>query len=119
MRATIASEYRKAGMWADARAMGNRLGGDASGMPSLWVAKLTGLGGKYGIKREFVKPVVDYSGANKSGNRGVMMYWHVEDGIYETCLGKRHERGFCRVQSGVVTECTKEEAIAWLSECLE
>jgi hypothetical protein len=119
MRTTIESEYRKAGMWSDARAIARQLGGEPSGMPSLWVARLTGLDGKFGIKREFVKPVIDYSNASRSGNRGVMMYWHVENGIYETCLGRRHERGFCRIENGWIMECTKEEAIAWLSECLE
>jgi hypothetical protein len=117
MRTTISSECRNAGMWSDARSMAKQLGGDAGGMPRLWVAKLTGLGGKYGIEREFIDPVVDYSNANKSGNRGVMMYWHVENGVYETSLGKRYERGFCRVENGWITRCTKEEAIKWLSEC--
>jgi hypothetical protein len=118
VRTTISSEYRKAGMWSRVRSTAKHLDGDARGIPTLWVARITSIGGKHGLEREFIDPVVDYSNANKSGNRGVMMYWHVEDGIYETCLGSRHDRGFCRVEGGWIIDCTKEEAIAWLSKCL-
>lgn len=117
MRATISTEWRNAGMWSHVAAAGQYLDGERSAPCKPWVAEIAGFNLRFGFNRNFITPTIDWSGANRSGNRGVMMYWHVGDGIYETCLGRRLDREFCRVVGGKLSACTREEVEAWLNEC--
>lgn len=46
-----------------------------------WVAKLSM--GKYNLKREFLKSMIDYSKSNSVGSRGVYLYFILSPGFYE------------------------------------
>lgn len=110
MRATIAQEYRNYRNHQALRSF------DKSA-PTYWVAKITGRTYR-GFHREFIKPVVDYAKANSKLSRGVYYYWHLDDGVYDAVLGRNYDRQFLRVKDGQWQQCTKDEVVAWLNECL-
>jgi hypothetical protein len=66
-----------------------------------WVARITGTDPKYGLAREFVNGIADYSRSNKPGTRGVYFTFYLGDGIYEvnggTSWGSAGDRRFIRV----------------------
>lgn len=87
--------------------------------PSPWCAKIHGLSKQYGYDREFLDATKDYQDANRSGSRGVMFYWALEDGIYEVQElrpRKKPRRYFGRVSGGHLSECDETEVRAWLLE---
>lgn len=90
-----------------------RLGPDKS--PS-WLAHLVGHDG-HRFVREWPNGVRDYSEANRSGSRGIFVYYALPDGIYE--VNDRYHwnkvrRYYIRVSDATITEITREEAIACL-----
>lgn len=118
MRTTISSEWKNAGMWSHVATASRILDGDRKSFCKPWVAQITGFDFKFGFKREFIEPTIDWSNANPSCNRGVLMFWYLKNGYYETCLGKRLERSFCCVRNGTRSECSKEDVERWLNNTL-
>jgi len=88
-----------------------------SSRPRPWVARITGLDAKYGLKREFVRGRKDYRDATSNGNRGVMMHYLLEPGIYEVqelLSWSKIDRYFARSQDGALTRMTRQE----VEQCL-
>lgn len=85
-----------------------------------WVARITGLDARYGLAREFLKAEKDYSEANGTGSRGIMLYYWLEPGIYEInerLSWKNHRRYFARIiDHQTLIEMTKAEVIEWLQQ---
>lgn len=83
-----------------------------------WVAKITGRDLKYGLSREFVDGVADYTGSNSKRTRGVMYSFALGDGIYEVKGGEswssRGNRSFLRVCGGSHERITLEEVMSEL-----
>ncbi len=84
-----------------------------------WVAKITGLDGKFGLARDFIDGQKDYSEASGVGNRGVYFYYWLESGLYEVnerVSVKCARRYFLHVgDDATATELTKEQVF----ECLQ
>lgn len=82
---------------------------------SSWVAEITGPDETYGLRREFLRPKLDYSRSNAKGSRGIFAEYILESGhIYEVLARvnwKRSERYFCTVSdAGTVVELAEEVA---------
>lgn len=86
-----------------------------------WVAHLTGLDPKYGLRREFVRAQQkDYSRANSIGSRGVFLYFVLQPGFYEVHerqTWKRTRRYFCHVEGDKITEIDRDEVVRCLNGC--
>lgn len=83
-----------------------------------WVARIVGLDPQYGLAREFIVGMRDYSLANSIGSRGVFEYFALSDGIYEVneCIKLGYSRRyFIRVQNTQVVEIIHEEILTWLA----
>lgn len=69
-----------------------------------WVARITGIDPKYGLAREFVNGIADYSRSNRPGTRGIYYSFDLADGIYEikggNSWGSAGSRGFLLVRGG-------------------
>lgn len=89
---------------------GEQIGGNKP-----WVAKITGLDPKWGLKREFVPGVKDYSGANSVGSRGIERAWVItEPGIYEYNLPrswKNTDRDFFEILADGTETCIDKTEI--------
>jgi hypothetical protein len=83
-----------------------------------WVARLTGLRDGCKIQRRFIQAQRDYSRANSSGSRGIMLYYFLEPGLYEInqrITWKRTKRYFAWiVDENTLCELSREEAVEWL-----
>jgi hypothetical protein len=82
-----------------------------------WVKRLTKKGGH--LEREFMNGQIDYSQANRTGSRGVYLYFYLPAGVYEInerCSWTRVRRYYCRVERGQIIEIEQEEVETWLSE---
>lgn len=82
-----------------------------------WVARITGRSAQFGLVREFVKPKRDYSEANRTGSRGIVCWFELDEGVYEVheaLSWKSDRRYFCRSDRGLVVEVTRAEVDAWL-----
>lgn len=106
MYGTISAEVIRSAAWAS--------------RPRPWVARLTGLDRQFGLVREFVKGVWDYTYARgKRGGRGIYIYWSLAPGLYEIFrpVSWRHEeRFFFRVDDGgEIQTITHDEVL----ECLK
>ena len=82
---------------------------------SSWVAEITGPDETYGLRREFLRPKLDYSRANAQGSRGIFAEYILESGrIYEVLSRvswSRDERHFCTVSDdGDVVELSETDA---------
>lgn len=89
--------------------------------PRPWVARITGQDRQFGLAREFVKGVWDYTHASgKFGGRGIYIYWALPPGVYEmyrpvSWNERSDERFFFRVDdSGEIQPITRDEVL----ECL-
>ncbi len=83
-----------------------------------WVAHLTGLDRSLRPIREFVRGQIDYNRANGTGSRGVYLYFHLSDGLYEVNAREswsRVRRYFIRVENAAYREISREEALQCLS----
>lgn len=91
----------------------NGSGYSMSPRPRPWVARITDFDPMFGLKREFVKGVYDYTHARKSGGRGIWVYFHLAPGHYEVFRAvswKHEERYFINVDNaGDVQKITREE----------
>ena len=70
-----------------------------------WVARIIGIDQRFGWKREFMKPMLDYSGANSRWTRGIIARYLLRPGIYdvfERTSWHHSERYFCRVGDGQI-----------------
>lgn len=89
-----------------------------------WVARLTG----YTIEswqvfgtfeREFLRGQRDFSQTNRSGSRGIFIYYALRPGLYEVnerTSWNSVRRYYCVVADDrVITEVSREEAIVWLT----
>lgn len=106
MYGTIKAELIRGAAWAS--------------RPRPWVARLTGLDRKFGLAREFVKGVPDYTHASgKAGGRGIYIYWALPPGLYEIyrpVSWKHEERFYFRVDNdGELHIVTRDEVL----ECLK
>ena len=67
-----------------------------------WIARITGRDEKYGLAREFVDGVADYSRSNRPGTRGVYYSFDLGTGYYEvkggTSWGSCDNRKFIHVR---------------------
>lgn len=82
---------------------------------SSWVAEITGPDEKYGLRRVFLRPKLDYSRANAQGSRGIFAEYILESGhIYEVLSRvswRRDERYFCTISDdGDVVELSEADA---------
>lgn len=86
-----------------------------------WVAEVTGRSRRYGYERRFVKPKVDYSGANSAGTRGVRYWWTLESGHlyqarYRTDWSMAATVRYLTVtDEGDVVDVPREEVDRWVS----
>jgi hypothetical protein len=83
-----------------------------------WVARLTGPDPLYGFIREFLRGQKDYSRANGTGSRGVYVYYPLRPGIYEVhkrLNWRKTRRYFIRVEGTEITEISREEVLACLT----
>lgn len=66
-----------------------------------WIARITGTDPKFGLARQFVDGVADYSRANRPKTRGVYFFFTLDDGVYEVkggaSWGSANDRKFIRV----------------------
>ena len=79
-----------------------------------WIARITGLCEKYGLKREFIRGQKDYSRANSIGSRGVYEYFALDTGIYEVherTTWKKTRRYFIRAKDAQIEEISREEVM--------
>lgn len=95
---------------------GEKIGGNKP-----WVARIAGTDPRFGLKREFVAGVVDYSRANRPRTRGVRTSWSLrEPGLYEYNLPQswgRTDRGFLEVTAaGEVRDVDAAAVAARLSD---
>ena len=85
-----------------------------------WCAKILGTCRRFGLKREFVTPMVDHVGSSSSGNRGVSMVFLLEEGcmyeIFEKVSWRSSRRYFGKVQHGTLLEVTREKMLFELGE---
>jgi hypothetical protein len=94
--------------------MAHIITGEQIGGNKPWVAKITGLDPKYGLAREFVRGIRDYSGSNSVGSRGIETTFALEDGIYEINIPrswKQTDREFIRVADGKYSGCLEKAEI--------
>lgn len=84
-----------------------------------WIARVTGLSKQFGLDREFVKGVYDYTHATKANGKGTCLYFSLPPGLYEVyqpTSWKHERRYFVRVtEDGEVQEIGKDEVV----ECLK
>lgn len=76
-----------------------------------WLARITGVGGRYGVDRAFVNPVS--KDVSKSGKTGTATYAITEDGVYQSNEGRRRlGRRWWRVTGDTVEEIDEATALA-------
>ena len=98
----------------------NRLRPGQSAKP--WVARLTKFDPDHGIfgdfEREFLRGQRDFSRTNRSGSRGIYLYFALVPGVYEVnerTSWSNARRYFVRVNDDTtVTEISREEVLACL-----
>ncbi len=99
------------------------LGGSLRARSRAWCAEIVAFSERYGFKRRFFKPTVDYSESNSVGSRGVHRYYWLEDGkiydVSEPVSWRKTARYYCRVEGEKLIELTKEQVEAWLKDHLE
>ena len=93
-------------------------GANWTSRPRPWVAKITGEDSQFGLARDFLRPVYDYTYATRKG-KNTFVYYHMAPGIYELYYPvswKHDARYFARVDEyGDIHEITREE----VDECLK
>ena len=93
-------------------------GVNRSSRPRPWVARITGTHSHYGLAREFMKPVYDYSRASRKG-KDTYAYFNLPPGLYEVyhpTSWKHETRYFAQVdEHGDIHEVSKEVVL----ECLK
>ncbi len=98
-----------------------RMQGDLAREMRPWCAELVGFDLRYGFRRRFLRPKIDYTAANSRGSRGVWFWWTLAEGrFYEAkypVTWQRHRRLFLTAtRDGDLREdLTLEEVQQWLS----
>jgi hypothetical protein len=113
-RLTIKQEWRNYREMKAIRQFDRTLHG-SSECPAYWLAKIDGFDRMHVFKRTFIDSVVDYSQANSKQSRGVFLYWHLDDGVYQACLGRNYETEFFQVSEGEKTTLGKDEVCEWIN----
>lgn len=92
--------------------------GGRGSRPHPWVARITGTDDTYGLAREFLRPVYDYTHATRKG-KNTHVYYHMAPGLYELYypISWKHDtRYFARVDDdGELHNITRDEVL----ECLK
>lgn len=82
--------------------------------PAPWVARILGRDPAYGYRREFLRPVVDYS---EMPHR-LFFYYVLAPGLYEVfrVVSNREDRRYFTFANddGTLTDYTMEEVEAWI-----
>jgi len=81
-----------------------------------WVAQITGYCARYGLARDFLRPMEDRRHLTRSG-RGLVWCYVMPPGVYEVSAPvsrKRRERYFARSVGGELATVTLEEVHIWL-----
>lgn len=85
-----------------------------------WVAIISGWGEEYKYDRIFVNPMIDYSGANAVGSRGVFKHYYLTDGVVyqisEPRSWNRTDKYYCRFENGEKIIMSEAEVDQWLDE---
>lgn len=83
-----------------------------------WVAEIIGEDKKFKYKREFLKPLCDYSEANSKKTRGIYFYYHLFPNkiyhIYEHLTWKKERKYYAHIVNGELKEITEEEVEKWI-----
>ena len=90
-----------------------RNGGRPGGTFRPWVARITGSDPTFGLAREFLPSLRDVSSATRNGRRGILLWFVMDDGVYEI-KDSEGERYFARADQGVVVRMGEEETTTWL-----
>jgi hypothetical protein len=95
------------------------LRGGVAHFPRPWVARITGCDERHGLARTFVDGQIDFTHANSTGSRGIMLYFALAPGVYEVYARvswTRSRRYFCQAHEDTsITEITREEVEQWLA----
>jgi len=86
-----------------------------------WVAQILGRDDQFGLQRQFLTPVYDYTRATTTGSRGIYLFYALRPGIYEIndrISWHRSRRYFARVDQEIV-EITREEVEQWANAISE
>lgn len=98
----------------------NGTGGRFAQRPRPWCARIIGTDPTFGLKREFVKAVYDYTVASRKG-KNIYVYFNLAPGIYEVFYPtswKHEARYFVRVDNdGEVHTIKRAEVLECLNEC--
>lgn len=77
-----------------------------------WLARITGVGGRYGIERAFIRAAT--RNLSRSGKTGTMSYL-IGPGVYESNEGRRrYGRRYWIVDEDGLREVSQDEALAAL-----
>lgn len=90
-----------------------------SGPRMPWVARITGLCERYGLKREFQSFKKDYTRANSVGSRGVYQCYALDDGIYEVhehISRRSSRRSFLWIDGGEAQEMARKDVEAFFAD---
>ena len=86
-------------------------------LPRPWIAEVTGRQSSGAPVRVFLEPLRDYTHATRSGNRGVMDYYHLRPGVlYEVQATPKigvMERYFAVVDGRTLRRVTAQEVLSW------
>lgn len=86
--------------------------------PKPWVARISGADSQFGLKRDFIRPVYDYTYASKGTGKNTYVYFAMPPGIYEVYYPtswKHDYRGFILVnEQGDLQDITREDVDTWL-----
>ena len=87
--------------------------------PMPWVARIHGPDERWGLKREFIRGIRDYTLGQEHHSRGVWLYFFLAPGLYEVyrpTSWKHEERYFVRVdEQGDLHRVSRAE----IMECLK
>jgi len=80
---------------------------------------ITGCSIQAGLKREYLKPNVDYTNSNSVGSRGVTLCYILETGhvyhVQHMPSWTRSEQYYCRVtDEGDIDQIEESEVLQWL-----
>lgn len=82
-----------------------------------WVARIDGAGGRFGLLRTFVDEYMDATGANRTGDRGIYLYFPLyEQTLYEYGYWRTrssYDRGFVWHDGTQFHPIEKSEAEGW------
>lgn len=88
----------------------------------VWVAELLDFDDKYLFKRKFLNGNKDYTTSNGTGNRGIFLYFILQEGkiyeILEPISWKKDRRYFAKIENDRLVELSREEVIQCLKNII-